>query len=122
MWLYIQKTGELLHNGAHVGFGYSGHGIGKNNPDMQNVKRVGPLPCGWYTIEKHVDTEDHGPFCLPLTPDAANEMFGRADFLMHGDKIGAPGTASEGCIIQAHDVRVDVERSGDNRLQVISGS
>ena len=127
MWTYIQKTGELLHNGEHVAVGYSGYDDpetgqdGKNNPELENVPDVGPIPVGQYSIGYPVDTVTHGPFVLPLTPDATNQMFGRTGFLIHGDSVVEPGTASRGCIIMARQVRNDVANSGDHSLQVISG-
>jgi len=127
MWTYIQKTGELLHNGEHVAVGYSGYDNpqtgqnGKNNPDLENVPEVGPIPVGQYSIGSPEDTVTHGPFVLPLTPDAANQMFGRDGFLIHGDSVVDPGTASRGCIIMARPVRNEVATSGDRMLEVISG-
>ena len=127
MWTYIQKTGELLHNGEHVAVGYSGYDNpqtgqnGKNNPDLENVPEVGPIPVGQYSIGSPEDTLTHGPFVLPLTPDAANQMFGRDGFLIHGDSVVEPGTASRGCIIMARPVRDEVATSGDAALEVISG-
>jgi hypothetical protein len=125
MWTYSQKTGELAHNAAYVATGYSGHGIGKNNPDLQNVKDVGPCPRGRFIMELIVDSEgnsvDYEEKKAPvfrLIPDPADEMFGRSGFLMHGDSISVPGTASEGCIIQAHWVRENVRTSGDKDLAV----
>src|ERR1035437_2005502 len=104
-WTYEQATGKLLHDGDLVATGYSGAGGGKNNPTTQDVHNVGPIPIGHYTIEAPVDTVTHGPYVLRLEPDLANEMFGRAGFLIHGDSVVHPGTASEGCIIQARTVR-----------------
>jgi hypothetical protein len=127
MWTYIQKTGELLQDGLHVALGYSGFDDpatgqeGKNNPELENVEDVGPIPVGKYFIGSPHDTLTHGPFVLPLTPDAANEMFGRSAFLIHGDSVVDPGTASRGCIIMARKVRTEVAQSGDRQLQVISG-
>jgi len=127
MWTYIQKTGELLHNGEHVAVGYSGYDNpqtgqnGKNNPDLENVPEVGPIPVGQYSIGSPEDTLTHGPFVLPLTPDAANQMFGRDGFLIHGDSVVEPGTASRGCIIMDRQVRNNVATSGDRVLEVISG-
>jgi hypothetical protein len=46
MLTYEQKTGNLLRDGVRLWTGYSGHREGKNNPEMQNVVGVGPLPCG----------------------------------------------------------------------------
>lgn len=127
MWTYIQKTGELLQNGQHIAVGYSGYDDpqtgqdGKNNPDLENVPDVGPIPVGQYSIGSPVDTLTHGPFVLPLTPDPANQMFGRAGFLIHGDSVVEPGTASRGCIIMARTVRNQVAGSGDTSLEVVSG-
>ncbi|HLW88801.1 MAG TPA: tlde1 domain-containing protein [Terriglobales bacterium] len=121
MWTYIQKTGELLRHGLQVAAGYSGWQVGKNNPELQNVEEVGPIPVGKYFIGTAHDTLTHGPFVLPLTPDPANEMFGRSGFLMHGDSVVEPGTASRGCIIMSRAVRNEVAASGDKVLQVISG-
>lgn len=123
MWIYEQATGRLLsETGEVVGIGYSGFGNGKNNPLAQAMQQIGPLPCGLYTIESPRDTQAHGPFVLPLTPDPANEMFGRDGFLMHGDSMHAPGTASLGCVIQSRDVREKVWASGDRQLKVVPGN
>ena len=107
--------------------GYSGYDDpesgkqGKNNPELENVEDVGPIPVGKYFIGSPHDTLTHGPFVLPLTPDPANEMFGRSAFLIHGDSVVDPGTASRGCIIMGRAVRKQVAVSGDKLLQVISG-
>ena len=83
MWTYVQKTGELLLDGVHEAFGYSGYDDpetgqnGKNNPDLQTVRDVGPIPTGRYTIQSPEDTVNHGPFVLPLIPSPDNQMFGR---------------------------------------------
>lgn len=122
MWTYEQSTGRLSHDGTIVGTGYSGAGDGKNNPSMQNVVGVGPIPCGLYVIGEPFNSTDHGPFAMHLYPDAENEMFGREGFLMHGDSIQHPGNASEGCIIMPREVRTQVWDSGDRALTVISGN
>src|ERR1700722_490640 len=121
VWTYVQKTGELLRDGLHFAFGYSGFDAGKNNPELERVEEVGPIPAGKYSIGTPYDTLTHGPFVLPLTPDPANEMFGRSAFLMHGDSVVDPGTASRGCIIMSRAVRKQVAASGDAELRVISG-
>ena len=130
-WLYEQKTGWLSHNGARLVQCYSGNGSGKNNPDAEAIRDVGPLPCGNYTIQPPVDTESHGPYVLWLVPDAATfaymQKIGRApidpsvpDFAIHGErKEPPPGEASKGCIIEPHSDRVIVWTSGDDQLQVI---
>lgn len=117
-WTYYQESGKLAHDGTDAALGYSGAGEGKNNPAMQEAHNVGPIPRGSYTINAPHDTVTHGPYVLPLTPDPENEMFGRAGFLMHGDSVVAPGTASEGCIIMPRNIREQVWASGDTRLTV----
>ncbi len=127
MWTYVQKTGELLRDGRHEAFGYAGFDDpisaqqGKNNPDLQTVHEVGPIPIDKYSIGGHEDTLKHGPCVLPLTPDPANQMFGRDGFLIHGDSKHETGTASRGCIIMDGPVRNDIAESGDRSLEVISG-
>lgn len=122
MWQYEQATGRLRdENGTVQGVGYSGrYPDGKNKPEMQDEQNVGPIPAGEYSIGLPVDTVTHGPFVLPLVPDPKNQMFGRSAFLIHGDSVVAPGTASEGCIIMARDVRQQIAKSGDNVLEVIA--
>jgi hypothetical protein len=120
MWTYEQSTGLMIDpTGMIVGEGYSGGGQGKNNPLMQAIRDVGPIPQGSYTMESPVDSKTHGPYAIHLIPDAENDMFGRDEFLCHGDSIIAPGTASEGCIIQNHETRIKMWESGDHRLQVV---
>ena len=119
MWKYEQASGQLSRDGANIVRGYSGAGEGKNNPEDQEIHNVGPLPRGSYTITAPHDTVTHGPYVLPLTPDPANEMFGRAGFLIHGDSVVSPGTASEGCLIFPRNIRERIWTSGDTALTVV---
>lgn len=119
MWTFEQLTGRMLHYGAEVAVGYAGADDGKNNPDMQDVQKVGPLPRGKYSIGAPCDTQTHGPYVLRLTPDADNDMCGRAGFLIHGDSTAHPGAASEGCIILARPIRERIWNSGDRDLEVV---
>jgi len=121
MWTHKQSTGELFAplTGEVVDIGYSGFEEGKNNPAMQHVRMVGPIPEGFYTIEEPRDTAEHGPYAMPLMPDETNEMFGRSGFLIHGDSVLHLGAASEGCPIHSHAARIRVWASGDHRLRVI---
>lgn len=122
MWTWRQIDGLLLDpNGNVAGHGYSGAKQGKNNPALQDVHNVGPIPCGDYWINQPQNTVTHGPFVLPLLAEQANQMFGRYGFLIHGDSVVEPGTASEGCVILPRDVRETIWQSGDRRLRVISG-
>lgn len=123
MHTYHQTTGEWYHDGELLGTGYSGFEQGKNNPALQAIHDVGPIPRGLYMIGHPQDLNggSHGPYVLPLSPDPGNEMAGRSGFLLHGDSLELPGFASRGCIIQTHSVRVAIAAYvavGQNRLQV----
>ena len=119
MWTYDQSTGALSRDGAPIGDGYSGFESGKNNPEMQNVHDVGPIPQGRYEIGPPHDTTTHGPHVLPLTPLDGTDTFGRDGFLIHGDSIAHPGAASHGCIILSRDLRNLISDSGDPELEVV---
>jgi len=122
MWLYEQSTGKLSSaQSAFIAFGYSGADAGKNNPTMQSIREIGPIPQGIYAIGAPFDSIEQGPFAMRLAPDAANEMFGRSGFLMHGDSHEHPGSASRGCIILPREARETVAASGDRELRVLSG-
>ena len=123
MWIYEQATGKLKDaSGAVVAIGYSGrYPDGKNNPQAQDLEDVGPIPRGHYRIGAPVDTVTHGAYVLPLGPAVGNQMFGRVGFLIHGDSVFAPGTASEGCVILSRDIRKRLWASGDHDLEVVSG-
>lgn len=119
MWLYGQLTGSL--RGVNIGViahGYAGNGAGKNNPDMDHVSNTGPLPRGKYTIGPPYNSR-HSPYTLRLKPDPKNVMHGRSGFLIHGDSIANPGTASRGCIILPRAIRQKIWESGDHDLQVV---
>jgi hypothetical protein len=117
---YQVSTGKLARNGAPLGSGYSGQPECRNDPNKCDVHNHGPIPPGRYTIGEPVNTETHGPFVLPLTPDESNEMHGRSGFLIHGDSVAHPGTASQGCIILPRAVREAVHASGDRDLEVVA--
>lgn len=120
MWTYSQGTGELFNaEGDRVGVGYSGAPGARNNSFMQYVHNTGPIPQGRYEIGDPVDTVTHGPFVLPLTPYPGNVMFGRSGFLIHGDSVINPGSASMGCIIMDREVREAIWISKDLILEVV---
>ena len=121
MWTYAQKRGALRQpNGKVVATGYSGFDNGKNNPAMQAIHDVGPIPQGKWTIAgPPINTTEHGPFVLRLEPASSTNTFSRSGFLMHGDAINAPGTASRGCVIMPRKVREEVWSSGDTELEVV---
>lgn len=116
---YKISTGELTgEDGVPIGAGYSGQPECKNDPAKCDQHDRGPIPPGMYAIGEPHDTPTHGPFVLPLTPYAGNEMFGRSGFLIHGDSVRSPGTASHGCIIVPRAVRETINRLGED-LEVV---
>lgn len=123
MWIYQQFSGKLYdRSGAEIGAGYSGNGEGLNNPEFEKIPDVGPIPQGTYHIGPAYGHTEHGPVVMKLTPFSSNEMFGRSEFLMHGDLVSAPGKheASKGCIIMDLSIRAAVARSVDKELKVIA--
>lgn len=122
MWTYQQRNGRLLHDAREVWTGYAGCGEGLNNPAMQDVKGIGPLPQGLYTIGHPYAHEHLGPVCMNLTPDQHNLMFGRGDFRIHADNVHNNQSASEGCIVMPLAVRIKIAEAvtkGDAKLDVI---
>lgn len=121
-WIYVQSSGQLLRpDGSLCATGYAGHGEGRNNPTMQNVRDVGPIPCGLYRIG--IPVEHHpmlGVLAIPLIPAGSNDMFGRSHFWMHGDNHDHD--ASLGCIIQPNAARLEVAAAEGRWLKVISAA
>lgn len=69
MWTYDQSSGRLYNpEGAWVSSGYSGKGRGKNNPALQHLRGVGPLPRGTYRIGAPRTSQRTGPFVMDLYP------------------------------------------------------
>jgi len=127
MWTFCVRTGDLSHDGACIGRGYSGHLAGFRNPDLQSVHNVGPIPIGgWTILGPPYDTQTHGPYVMRLAPDPDVELYSRSGFLIHGDVVGhdpssdEPGPGSEGCIVMDRPTRVAIWESNDRRLQVVA--
>lgn len=101
-------------------------GEGRNNPAMQTIKMLGPLPRGCYTIGKPYTHPTLGILTFNLIPDQGVQMYDRGDFRIHGDhKVPPFGLASEGCIVVSHAARVRLAAvqidpaDGDSRLEVL---
>lgn len=120
MWTYSQSSGIVRRDGEVIGTAYSGFGPGLNNPNMEQVRDMGPIPKGLFEFGEPFDTETHGPFVLRLSPIGPTYTFGRSGFLVHGDSLEFPGKASHGCIVAARRIRENVAASGDNQLTVIT--
>lgn len=119
MWTFNSANGNLSHNGALVGNGYSGHEDGYLNPIMSHVHNLGPIPSGYWRIGEFFDDPGgKGPIVTQLTPDADTEVFGRAGFMIHGDNREFNHSASHGCIILQRSLREQIRDSGDTQLFV----
>jgi hypothetical protein len=122
MWAYRQSTGEMFLNLDLLAKGYSGYGDMKNDPSKQEVPNQGPIPRGkWKIVALHTVTDKVGPFVLELSPEPGTETFGRFGFLIHGDSISKPGTASHGCIILPRAAREAIWHTvlGDPNQRII---
>jgi hypothetical protein len=116
-----KRRGDLQQNGTHVSTGYSGASEGTNNPAIENVPDVGPIPRGdWIITGPPIDSKDHGPYVLKLHPNPTTDTRGRSGFLMHGDSKEHPGSASHGCVILPRAVREEVWLSADRDLKAVA--
>lgn len=123
MWIWKQSKGELWRNGDIISRGYSGYKRGKNNPSLQGVIGIGPIPRGKWKIVEVYNSAQVGPFAITLhAVDAAlddrHDLTGRNGFRIHGDSIKSPGNASHGCIILPRYVREKIWNSKDRELLV----
>jgi hypothetical protein len=100
--------------------GYSGNGEGYNNPDVQDIPNVGPIPVGEYIIGAPVDKPNTGRYSRPLTPLPSNNMHGRSGFFWHGDNSRGDNSASSGCPISPLSCRSRVPTG--ERLEVVRGN
>lgn len=134
MLIYSQRSGEMRRfeagqlialGGSLIGIGYAGKGEGKNNPLMQNVRNVGPIPRGFWRIGSPYDSKNTGPYTIPLYKlddrpgDDVDGVSGRSAFRIHGDSSVRPGQASEGCIILPRSSRVAVTDSRSEILWIV---
>lgn len=124
-WEYSQSTGRMTYvdtqTGARtpIGTGYSGNGLGLNNPNMQNVPYVGPIPQGTYDIGRAYRHPTLGPATMNLDPRHGTNTF-RDAFRIHGDNSCGCQSASEGCIvIRSRNIRDQINNSRDRELRVL---
>jgi RHS repeat-associated protein len=124
LWVYQQSTGNLYHIdvSGHANFegtGYSGHGTGRNNPSMEKMANVGPIPQGTWNIGPSYTSPKTGPVTMNLDPCPNTRTYGRDYFRIHGDNPRHPGRSSEGCIVLPPSVRRRIAESSDRDLLVI---
>ncbi len=102
---------------------YSGSGAGRNNPAMQGVKNVGPVPQGEWNVSGVQQTlhEKAHSNVLRLQPAPGTNTYNRSDILVHGDND--TGTASKGCIIAPRQTRAVLQNTytqgGQVRINVV---
>lgn len=125
VWGWDQSTGELLYpNGVMIAHGYSGGDCGRrpdgvNNPELEQVADVGPIPVGEYAVGAFFDDlGGKGPMVCRLTPVNGTETYGRSGFMIHGDNAAMNQSASEGCVILPKVVREAIAASGEALLRV----
>lgn len=122
MFEYNSKTGVLTENGNALEGGdkcYSGHGEGRNNPDMEYVPNVGPIPKGRYRIGPAYDDPHLGPCVMHLDPLPGTDTKGRSAFRIHGNN--KQNDASHGCIIAGPTLRHYIAASNDRVISVTHG-
>ena len=123
MWVYHQSSGRLTRDDVEIAVGYSGIGEGKNNPALQGVHDVGPIPRGFWSlgpVQCVTTSGPHGPFVIPLLPNAGTNTHGREGFLIHGDSVQHPGSASHGCIILPRAIREEMVAVHDPDLEIVA--
>ncbi|EQC44170.1 RHS repeat-associated core domain-containing protein [Bacteriovorax sp. Seq25_V] len=129
-WIYVQSTGELYRvdeSGARIPgttfFGYSGAPGYVNQSNAQNLRDLGPIPQGQYTIGSQRNNRTNRGTdllnSLRLTPSANTDTFGRAGFIIHGSNNPNQQDASEGCPIFGPNARNTIGNSNDNILRVV---
>ncbi|HVM95109.1 MAG TPA: tlde1 domain-containing protein [Candidatus Acidoferrales bacterium] len=119
-WSYNSERGLCFQDGILRGTGYSGHGEGLNNPAMEAVHGVGPIPRGDYKIVRWDDMHGKlGPLVAILEPVAPFNAYGRTLLRIHGDNELQNQSASDGCVILGHWVRDQMMKSGDADFRVV---
>jgi len=118
---YSQSTGALVDaDKGVVAQGWAGNGEGKNNPAMQEVHEVGPLPQGLYDLGPWEQFHPGlGPLVCRLT-QVEGETYKRDGFFIHGASMGHYGEESKGCIILPRSQRELVQKTGVTHLQVVA--
>jgi hypothetical protein len=115
---YSQTSGQITDDdGNLIATGFAGNDSrpivnpnrihGFNNPDAQNLHKIGPLPQGVYEVGSWGDHPPLGLFSATLT-QISRESYGRDGFWIHGESSTDPLNSSEGCIVLGHSDRLAV--------------
>lgn len=117
MWKYSQSTG-IISDAEPLGRGYSGHGQGLNNPKLEMVHNLGPIPKGVWELGHWFDDKHLGLCVVPLRP-TSQDVFGRGGFFIHGDNKWMNYSASDGCIILSRQLREILKNSQEKYIEVV---
>jgi hypothetical protein len=100
---------------------WSGHGSAHNDPAREQQKGIGPLPAGDYDLGPLQAHHGHlGPDVMALTARPGTQTYGRGDFFWHGDHPNdTDWSASDGCMISDHAVRIAANQETDRVVRVI---
>ena len=119
-FIYEQSTGTLaVRNGDYecpLVAGFAGREAGRNAPDRQCEKSIGPVPRGDYAMRIVAHPRFKAP-AIRLDPSPQTELCGRSGFFIHG------GTESHGCVIldkPSRDAVAALVKVGFDTLHVIS--
>jgi hypothetical protein len=128
MHTYYRKTGRwIAPDGKLLGICIAGlddgdgvlePGEGLNDPSMEKVKGVGPLPAGLYRLGRPFTHPTAGPFTMRLEPLPGTKLYDRSGFLFHGGRKTAPGV-SHGCVVGDRPVREAANAYADRLVQVV---
>jgi len=118
---FQQSTGLVTDSaGEVVAHAWAGNGEGLNNPAMQAVRCVGPLPQGTYRVgtweEQHPGL---GPMVVHLQ-QIAGETFGRDGFYIHGPSSTHYMQESKGCVVVPHEQRQKIHDLDPDFLVVVA--
>ena len=119
-WRYEQSTGRLYKpDGSLFHTGYSGLHWAKNQPVLQHIKYMGPIPQGLWKMDQWFPTyPGRGPNVISLKPEPGTTDFTRDGFLIHGDNMEQE--ASQGCIIVNNPTkRLQIWNHGDRFIRVV---
>jgi hypothetical protein len=120
-WTWLSRFGILCGpSGLVIAVGYSGHAAGLNNPALQNVVDVGPLPEGDFAIGDPVDGTHLGDGAMPLAALPGTDTHGRSELWLHQDNVQHNESASEGCGILPLSALKAIAASPDRTLHVSS--
>ena len=109
---YDPSTGHITDEAGNLlAIGWAGNGEGKNNPAMQNVHNVGPLPYGLYEVAEWEHFHNGLGHDVVALHQIEGETYGRDGFFIHGPAINSEhyGQESKGCIVVPREGRLKLE-------------